>query len=145
MLLAAAAEPLGDVMLLRRAATLLELPMSAAAPAEAAGLIQLGSRVRFRHPLVRTAIYRAATPADRRDVHRALAEATDPAVDPDRRAWHRAQAADDADEDVAAELVSSAERAQRRGGIAAAAEFLRARDRADPRPGDARDPRAGRR
>jgi DNA-binding CsgD family transcriptional regulator len=125
VLLTAAAEPLGDAMLLLRATKLLDLPMSATAPAEAAGLIELGSRVRFRHPLVRTAIYRAATPADRRTVHGALAEATDPAVDPDRRAWHRAHAAADADEDVAAELVTSADRAQRRGGIAAAAEFLR--------------------
>jgi hypothetical protein len=95
LLLTAAAEPVGDVTLLRRATRLLDLPMSAASPAEAAGLIEFGVRVRFRHPLVRTAIYRAATPADRRDVHRALAEATDPAVDPDRRAWHRAHAAAD--------------------------------------------------
>jgi DNA-binding CsgD family transcriptional regulator/tetratricopeptide (TPR) repeat protein len=134
VLLAAAAEPLGDARLLRLATKLLELPASAAAPAEAAGLVHLGSRVRFRHPLVRTAIYRAATPADRRDVHRALAEATDPAVDPDRRAWHRAQAADDADEDVAADLVGSAERAQRRGGVAAAAEFLRRATELTPDP-----------
>ncbi|WP_327587989.1 LuxR C-terminal-related transcriptional regulator [Nonomuraea sp. NBC_00507] len=125
MLLTAAAEPLGDMTLLLRATQLLDLPMSAGASAEAAGLIELGSRVRFRHPLVRTAIYRAATPADRRTVHRALAEAIDPAVDPDRRAWHRAHAAADADEEVAAELVSSADRAQRRGGVAAVAEFLR--------------------
>jgi DNA-binding CsgD family transcriptional regulator/tetratricopeptide (TPR) repeat protein len=125
VLLIAAAEPLGDATLLRRATNLLNLPRNAEAPAEAAGLIELGSRVRFRHPLVRTAIYRAATPADRRTVHRALAEATVPADDPDRRAWHRAQAAADADEDVAAELVGSADRAERRGGVAAAAEFLR--------------------
>jgi DNA-binding CsgD family transcriptional regulator len=125
LLLTAAAEPVGDVTLLRRATRLLDLPMSAASPAEAAGLIEFGVRVRFRHPLVRTAIYRAATPADRHDVHRALAEATDPAVDPDRRAWHRAHAAADPDEDVAADLVASAGRAQRRGGVAAAAEFLR--------------------
>lgn len=92
VLLTAAAEPVGDVTLLLRATKLLDLSMSAVVPAEAAGLIELGLRVRFRHPLVRSAVYRAATPADRRDVHRALAEATDPAVDPDRRAWHRAQA-----------------------------------------------------
>ncbi|GIE95037.1 ATP-binding protein [Paractinoplanes rishiriensis] len=134
VLLTAAAEPLGDPMLLRRAARLLELPMGAAGPAEQAGLIQLGSRVRFRHPLVRTAIYRAAPIADRRDVHRALADATDPAADPDRRAWHRAHAADDTDEEVAAELVASAERAQRRGGIAAAAEFLRCATELTPDP-----------
>ncbi|HEU4946724.1 MAG TPA: AAA family ATPase [Kribbella sp.] len=125
LLLTAAAEPVGDVPLLLRATKRLGVPVSAAAPAEAAGLIELDARVRFRHPLMRSATYRAATPADRRDVHRALAEATDPAVDPDRRAWHRAHGAADADEEVAAELVNSADRAQRRGGVAAAAEFLR--------------------
>ncbi|WP_249999228.1 helix-turn-helix transcriptional regulator [Actinoplanes sp. M2I2] len=125
LLLTAAAEPLGDTALLRRAIRLLEVPLSAAAPAEAAGLIELGSRVRFRHPLVRTAVYRTATPADQREAHRVLAEATDQRTDPDRRVWHRAHAAEDADEEIAAELVRSAVRAQRRGGIAAAAEFLR--------------------
>ncbi|MFC7037006.1 ATP-binding protein [Nonomuraea rubra] len=125
LLLTAAAEPVGDMTLLLRAAQAMDLPMSAGAPAEAAGLIELGSRVRFRHPLVRTAIYRAAPPGDRRAVHQALAQAIDPAADPDRRAWHRAHAAADADEEVAAELVSSADRAQRRGGVAAVAEFLR--------------------
>jgi len=134
VLLTAAAEPLGDVGLLRRALRLLDLPISAVAPAEEAGLVELGSRVRFRHPLVRSAIYRGTTPVDRRDVHRALAEATDPAVDPDRRAWHRAHAATDADEEVAAELVSSAGRAQRRGGVAAAAEFLRQATELTPDP-----------
>jgi DNA-binding CsgD family transcriptional regulator len=125
VLLTAAAEPLGDATLLLRATRLLDLPPDAGAPAEAAGLIALGSRVRFRHPLVRTAIYRAASPTSRREVHRALAAATDPTLDPDRRAWHLAHAAADVDEEVAAELVRSADRAQRRGGVAAAAEFLR--------------------
>jgi DNA-binding CsgD family transcriptional regulator len=134
VLLTAAAEPLGDALLLLRATKLMGLPLSAGAPAEAAGLIELGSRVRFRHPLVRTASYRTATPADRREAHRALAEATDPAADPDRRAWHRAHAATDADEDVAAELVSSAARAQQRGGVAAAAEFLRRATELTPDP-----------
>jgi DNA-binding CsgD family transcriptional regulator len=134
VLLTAAAEPLGDAMLLLRATKLMGLPMNASAPAEAAGLVELGSRVRFRHPLVRTAIYRAATPADRRDAHRVLAEATDPTADPDRRAWHRAHAATDADEGVAAELVSSAARAEQRGGVAAAAEFLRRATELTPDP-----------
>ena len=124
LLLLAAAEPVGDVMLLRRAAELLGIGADEAAPAEAAGLIDIGARVRFRHPLVRSAAYRAASLPDRRDVHRALAEATDPQLDPDRRAWHRAHAAARLDETVADELERSAGRAQARGGIAAAAAFL---------------------
>jgi len=124
LLLTAAAEPVGDVPLLLRALRNLDLPVSAAGPAEAAGLVELGARVRFRHPLVRSAAYRAALSSDRRAAHRAIAEAIDPALDPDRRAWHRAQAADEPDEDVAAELIASADRAQRRGGVAATAAFL---------------------
>ena len=123
-LLLAAAEPAGDPALLMRAAELVGLGVEAAAPAEAVGLIELAAQVRFQHPLVRSAIYRAAPLADRQAVHRALAEATDAQADPDRRAWHRAQAALGADEDLAAELERSAERAQARGGLAAAAAFL---------------------
>ena len=124
LLLAAAAEPVGDVRLLLRAAEGLRIGRDAVAPAEEAGLVELGAHVRFRHPLVRSAIYRAASPRDRKDVHRALAEATDPDVDPDRRAWHRAHAAAGLDETVAAELERSAGRAEARGGVAAAAAFL---------------------
>ncbi|HEV3283279.1 MAG TPA: AAA family ATPase [Solirubrobacteraceae bacterium] len=124
LLVIAAAEPTGDPVLLWRAAGLLGIPGSAAAPAEAAGLLHLGARVAFRHPLVRSAAYRLADIEERRRVHRSLADATDPQVDPDRRAWHRAQAAPGPDEAVADELQRSADRAQRRGGFAAAAAFL---------------------
>ncbi|MFC0453670.1 helix-turn-helix transcriptional regulator [Rhodococcus jostii] len=124
LLLTASAEPVGDAGLLWRAAGILGIDPSAAAPAEDAGLLELGSRVQFRHPLVRSAAYKAATLSDRRKVHRALAEATDQHADPDRRAWHRARAAPGPDETVAAELEHSAGRAQGRGGVAAAAAFL---------------------
>ena len=124
LLLTAAAEPVGDVALLWRAASGLGLRADAAVPAQTAGLIDLGAHVRFRHPLVRSAVYQAAPVSDRQEVHRALAEATDPQVDPDRRAWHRAHAASGLDESVADELERSAGRAQARGGIAAAAAFL---------------------
>src|SRR5258705_2338326 len=117
-LLPAPAEPVGDPALLMRAAELVGLGVEAATPAESVGLIELAAQVRFPHPLVRSAIYRAATLADRQTVHRALAEATDTQADPDRRAWHRAQAALGADEDLAAELERSADRAQGRRGPA---------------------------
>jgi DNA-binding CsgD family transcriptional regulator len=124
LLLLAAAEPVGDVPLLWRAAERLGIGDDAVAPVEAAGLFQLGARMRFRHPLVRSAIYRAAMSKDRREAHRALAEATDRATDPDRRAWHRAHSAAGLDEEIAAELERSADRARRRGGVAAMAAFL---------------------
>jgi hypothetical protein len=107
-LLLAAADPSGDPALVLRAAGRLGLPVPEAAEAAAdAGLAEFGARVRFRHPLVRSAAYRAAPAAERRRAHAVLAEATDPAADPDRRAWHRAQAAGRPDEDVA-ELEASA-------------------------------------
>jgi DNA-binding CsgD family transcriptional regulator len=125
LLVIAAAEPVGDVTLLRRAAERLGIAVDAAAAhAEASGLITLGTWVRFRHPLVRAAAYRAASVDDRREVHKALADATDDQRDPDRRAWHLARATAGPDEMVAAELERSAERAQARGGVAAAAAFL---------------------
>ncbi|OBA64963.1 LuxR family transcriptional regulator [Mycobacterium sp. 1100029.7] len=124
LLLVAAAEPVGDAALLTRAAGRLGLPPDAAAAAQAAGLIDVGTRVRFHHPLVRSAAYRTADPATRRRVHQALAEATDADIDPDRRAWHRAIAAPGPDEAVAVALERSADRAQARGGVAAAAAFL---------------------
>ena len=120
----AAADPSGDSSLVLRAATRLGIPLHATTSAAEAGLADFGARVRFRHPLLRSAAYRSASVDDRQSAHLALAEATDPAVDPDRRAWHRAQAAAGPDEEVAADLEQSAGRARARGGLAAAAAFL---------------------
>ena len=120
----AAADPVGDAALVWRAAERLGIPAQTATPAVEAGLVEFTTRVRFRHPLVRAAAYRSASIHDRRDMHRALAEATDAQIDPDRRAWHRACAVAGPDEDVAADLQLSAGRARARGGLAAAAAFL---------------------
>jgi DNA-binding CsgD family transcriptional regulator len=124
LLLLAAAEPLGDPALLWRSARELGIPETAAYTVESEGLLTLDGAVTFRHPLVRSAVYGSAEPNERREVHRALADATDPELDPDRRAWHRAQATSVPDEEVAAELERSAGRAQARGGLAAVAAFL---------------------
>jgi DNA-binding CsgD family transcriptional regulator len=124
LLLLASADPLGDPALLWRAAKELGIPEQAADAVESEGFVALDGAVAFRHPLVRSAVYSAADPDERRRVHAALADATDPELDPDRRAWHRAQAAATPDEDVAAELERSAGRAQARGGFAAVAGFL---------------------
>jgi len=134
LLLVAAAEPLGDPVLLWRAAAQLGIGPAAAGPASSAGLLEIGTRVRFRHPLLRSAIYWAAPAEQRRTVHRALTEATDADGDPDRHAWHRAQAATLLDEDIALELERSADRAQARGGPAAAASFLERATQLTPEP-----------
>lgn len=134
LLVVAAAEPLGDATLLWRAAAVLGLGPNAADAAEAAGLIQFGARVRFRHPLVRAAAYRFAPTDMRQDAHRALAKATDADADPDRRAWHRAHATRLPDEQIAAELELSAARAQSRGGLLAAAALLERAARLTPDP-----------
>ena len=120
----AAADPSGDAPLVWRAAGRVGIGVHVAGPAVDAGLVEFPGQVRFRHPLARSAIYRSASFSDRQQLHAALAEVTDPAVDPDRRAWHRAQATAGPDEEVAAELERSAGRAQARGGLAAAAAFL---------------------
>jgi DNA-binding CsgD family transcriptional regulator len=124
LMLLAAADPVGDATLVWRAGRRLDIEASALAPAEDAELLEIGAQVRFRHPLVRSALYRAASPANRQRVHEVLAEVSDPEADADRRAWHRALAAAEPDEDVAAELERSAGRAQARGGVAAAAALL---------------------
>jgi DNA-binding CsgD family transcriptional regulator len=124
LVLTAAAEPLGDPLLLHRAAETLNLDMAAVDPAVDAGLVAVSGHVKFAHPLVRSATYHSAATDDRHRVHRALAEATNPETDPDRRAWHRSRATSGPDEEVAAELEQSAGRAEARGGIAAAAAFL---------------------
>jgi DNA-binding CsgD family transcriptional regulator len=134
LLLIAAADPTGNPAVVWRAAEELGIPESIAETVEAEDLLELGVRVVFRHPLVRSAVYRTAGPTERRIVHRALAVATDPEIDPDRRAWHRAQAASMPEEDIAEELERSAGRAQARGGLAAVAAFLERAAALTPQP-----------
>jgi DNA-binding CsgD family transcriptional regulator len=134
LMLVAAAEPLGEPVLLWRAADRLGIKAEAAAPAAEAGLMKIDCRVRFRHPLLRSAVYRAASADERRHTHQALAEETDAESDPDHRAWHAAQATSGPDEDVAAELERSAMGSRARGGLAAAAVFLRRAAQLTPDP-----------
>ena len=124
LLLIAAADPTGDTEIIWRAADTLGIAEEAAEAIENDGLVDLSDGVVFRHPLVRSAVYKTANPKSRREVHLALSDATDNSIDPDRRAWHRAQATVRPNEDVAAELEASAERAQARGGFAAVAAFM---------------------
>ena len=134
LLLVAAADPVGDTALVWRAARQLDIPESVVEDVGTEGLLEFGARVVFRHPLVRSAVYRAAGLKERRAVHRALAEATDPEIDPDRRAWHLAEATSAPDEGVAQELERSAGRARDRGGLAAAAAFLERAAALTPEP-----------
>jgi DNA-binding CsgD family transcriptional regulator len=134
LLLVAAAEPVDDPLLAWRAAEQLGIGSAEAAAEATEGLLAIGERVRFRHPLVRSAVYRSATPQERRAVHLALAKATDAQADPDRRAWHMAQASTAPDERVAAELERSAARAQARGGLGAAAAFQERAATLSPEP-----------
>ena len=134
LLLVAAAEAAGEAAVVAHAAAELGIDSAAMVPAEDAGLIDFGPGVRFRHPLMRSAAYHAATPHERRQAHEALASAADPERDPDRVAWHRAHAASGPDESVAAELERSASRAEARGGVAAAAAFLERAAELSPDP-----------
>jgi len=125
LMLLAAADPTGDATLLWRAAQKLGLGPGATAAADAEQLLNIDSRVRFRHPLVRSAAYVAGSPEDRRAAHLTLAAATDAQADPERRVWHLAAAATGPDEDVAAALEQAAAKIQARAGLAASAAFLR--------------------
>ena len=124
LLLLAAADPTGEPALIWNAARILGIDPGAAEAAGAERLVSWEPRVRFRHPLIRSAAYYAFPAAARRGAHQALATVTDPEADPDRRAWHLAEAAAGPDEQVAAELERSADRARGRGGWGSGAAFL---------------------
>ena len=134
LLLVAAAEPVGDPVIVWRAVDQLGIGIEGATSRKAAGLVHFASRVRFRHPLLRSAIYHVASLEERRATHHALAQVTDAVADPDRRAWHLAQAAAGPDEEVAAELERSASRAKSRGGFAAAGAFFERASELTPDP-----------
>lgn len=133
--LLAAADPVGNVTVLQRAALSLGHDLVTVDRTRAAGLFDIGTTVHFRHPLVRSAVYRTAEAEDRRAAHAALAAATDPETDADRRAWHRAHATLEPDESVAQDLIDSADRARCRGGMAAAAAFWARAAELTPDPG----------
>jgi DNA-binding CsgD family transcriptional regulator len=135
LMLLAAADPTGDATLLWKAAESLGVPRSAASAAESDQLLEIGPRVRFRHPLVRSAAHAAGTSEDLCAAHLALAEATDPMVDGERRVWHLAAAATGPDEDVASALERAAGAAQARAGLAASAAFLQRSVVLTPDPG----------
>jgi len=134
LMVVAAADPIGDAALTWRAASRLGIGPGAAEPAAEAGLAELGVRIRFCHPLVRSVAYRSASATERRQAHAALGAATDPALDPDRHAWHRAQSVSGPDEEVALELERSADRARARGGLSATAAFLQRATMLTPDP-----------
>ncbi len=130
----AAADAVGDPLLVWRAAERLGIGPQAATRAVEAGLLEIGARMRFTHPCVRSAVHSSVPAEERLALHAALAEATDPELDPDRRAWHRAQATPGPDAQVADELQRSATRALARGGVAAAAAFLESAATLTPDP-----------
>jgi DNA-binding CsgD family transcriptional regulator len=136
LVLLASAERSGDPALIWRAAAKLDIDPEAAGPAEAEGLVVFEPRVAFRHPLVRSAAYHGASPVERRAAHQALADALDSEMDADRRAWHRAGASSSPDEEVAAELARTAERATKRGGYMTAAAFFRRAAELTPGPAE---------
>ena len=134
LLLVAAAERLGNPEQVRRATEMLGFDPEVAMLPEVRRTLSLSPRVTFSHPLMRAAAYWGASPSERRRVHAALAKVTDPSTDPDRQAWHVAQATDGSDEAVARELEASADRARRRGGWESEQTFLRRAAELTPDP-----------